>query len=51
MQGKRALLILIWVFMAIEAGLLLTQHFGRADQLANCIFIAIFVIGIWRLAR
>lgn len=51
MPNKTALLITIWIAMAVEAGLLLTQHFGRADQLANYIFIAIFVIGIWRLVR
>ncbi|KKS44767.1 MAG: hypothetical protein UV07_C0003G0002 [Candidatus Azambacteria bacterium GW2011_GWB1_42_17] len=44
-------LITIWVAMAIEAGLLLTQHYGRADQLANYIFIAFFIIGIWRLIK
>lgn len=51
MPSKKILLITIWVAMVIEAGLLLTQHYGRADQLANYIFITIFVIGIWRLTQ
>lgn len=51
MPSKTALLIIIWIAMTIEAGLILTKHYGRADQLANYIFIAVFVIGIWRLAR
>ncbi len=51
MPGKTALIITIWIAIALEAGLLLTEHYGRADQLANYIFIAIFVIGLWRLVR
>ena len=44
-------LIAIWTSIAVEVGLLLSHHYGRADQLANYLFIAIFAIGIWRLAR
>ncbi len=51
MPSKNALLIVLWVAMLIEAGLLLTGHYSRADQLANYIFIVLFVIGVWRLIR
>lgn len=48
---NKIILLIVWIAMAVETGLLLTQHYGRADQLATYLFIAIFVIGIWRLAR
>ena len=49
MPISRVFLLTYLVLVVVEVGLLLTQHYGRADQIANILFIYTFGIGLWKI--
>lgn len=49
MSINRVFLLTYLVLVAIEAGLLLTEHYGKADQIASILFIYTFGLGLWKI--
>ena len=49
MSINRVFLLTYLALIVVEVGLLLTQHYGRADQIAGIIFIYTFGLGLWKI--